>query len=397
VFSLIRFIIGMLVLISTEAIIMADSTTPKSEGRAIWVVRWDVTNCDQVKNAVAYAKKNNFNTLVVQVRGRGDAYYNSHFEPRAEALTDPSFDPLQCYIDEGHKAGLRIEAWMNTHYTWGSEELPKSPDHIVNKHPEWLMHTRDNAVTLTAGGQSEGAYTCPSNPEVKEHVRNCFLDVAKNYDVDGIHFDFVRYPSVDYCFCDGCLSRFKERMDKVTASDKIETLEAMKDRLAYTQAFPGEYDQFRRDQISDLVGQIYRGAHLIKPGISVSASVFPSYDDAYNHRFQDWKFWLRLGIVDELFPMIYAQDTDTFVTNCEDAVKSANGRQVWAGIGSWRIPVESAIEKIDKARELGVQGICLFSYGAATKDGTDDTYLAEIKKAVFQEPASIPEITWLKK
>lgn len=398
VFALIRSIIVVLALLSaailTEAVTMADA---RPEGRAIWVVRWDVTNPEQVKNAVAFAKKNNFNTLVVQVRGRGDAYYKSSFEPRAEALTDPDFDPLQCYIDEGRKAGVEIHAWLNTHYSWGSADLPKSPDHIVNKHPEWLMHTRDGNVTLTAQGQSEGAYTCPSNPAVKEHVRNCFLEVVKNYDVHGIHFDFVRYPSVDYCFCDGCLSRFKEYMDKELASDRIETLEVMKDRLAYVQAFPKKYDEFRRNQITDLVGQVYRRAHQIKPNIVVSTAVFPSYDDASNHRFQDWKLWLKLGIVDVLYPMAYAQDTETYAANIEDAVKAANGRYVYAGIGQWRITPESSIEKIEKARELGAQGICLFAYGNATKDGKDDAYLAAIKEAVFQEPAPVPVIGWLKK
>ena len=393
-FALFKFTTGMLTvvlaIILTEAIIMADQI----EGRAIWVVRTHVTNPEQVKSVVEFARKNNFNTLVVQVRGRGDAYYKSNFEPRAEAITDPNFDPLQCYIDEGKKAGLKIEAWLNTHYTWESAAPPKSPEHVVNKHPEWLMRTREDKVTMTGGAEHEGAYTCPSNPEVKEHVKNCFLDVAKNYDVAAIHFDFVRYPSPEYCFCDGCLSRFKERMDKQLAADKIETLEAMKDRLAYTQAFPAEYDQFRRDQITDLVGQIYKGAHAIKPGIIVSASVFPSYDDAYNRRFQDWKLWMKLGIVDELFPMAYAQDTETFVKNVKDAVENANGRFVYAGIGQWRIPVESTIEKIEKARELGVQGICLFAYGSAVKD-SDDSYLAKIKESVFQQPAAVPAIPWL--
>ncbi len=387
----------MSAVILMEANTMAESNGTKPEGRAMWVVRFDVTSAEQAKNAVAFAKKNNFNTLVVQVRGRGDAFYKSNFEPRAEAIKDPDVDPLQCYIDECRKAGIEIHAWLNTHYSWSGAELPKSPEHIVNKHPEWLMHDRENKVTLTAQGQSEGAYTCPSNPEVKEHVRNCFLDVAQNYDVDGVHFDFVRYPSVDYCFCDGCLSRFKERMDKVIAPDRIEVLEAMKDRLSYVQMFPQAYDQFRRDQITELVGMVYRRAHQIKPGIVVSASVFPSYDDAYNHRFQDWKLWMKLGIVDVLYPMIYAQDTETFAAQCEDAVKSASGRQVFAGIGQWRITPESTIEKIQRARELGADGISLFAYGNATKDGTNDEYLAAIREAVFGTPASVPETGWLAK
>jgi len=374
-----------------------EASTRTAEARAMWVVRWDVANAGQIRNAVAYAKKNNFNILVPQVRGRGDAYYNSHYEPRSESLeSQPAdFDPLQTYIDECRKAGIQIHAWLNTHYTWGSGDLPKSADHIVNKHPDWLMRNEENKITLTAAGQSEGAYSCPSNPEVKEHLRSVYLDVVENYDVDGIHFDFVRYPSIDYCFCDGCLARFKEWMDKELPSERIAMLETIDDRLAYVQAFPKKWDHFRRKQITELVGQVYRRAKDMKPNLVVSASVFPGFEDAYNHRFQDWKLWLKMRILDVLFPMAYTQDTDTFAAQIEDAVTSANGRHVYAGIGQWRISLESTIEKIEKARELGAQGTNLFSYGSATKDGTTDEFLAQLKEAVFQEPAAVPTMDWL--
>lgn len=389
--------VAALAMMGTEVGVLADKGSANAEARAIWVVRWDAITPEQIKRVVAYAKNNNFNVLVVQVRGRGDAYYKSHFEPRAEALEDQpaDFDPLATYIEECRKAGIQIHAWLNTHYTWGSGDLPKSPDHIVNKHPDWLMRNSENKVTITPAGQSEGAYTCPSNPAVKEHVRNCFLDVVENYDVDGINFDFVRYPSVDYCFCDGCLARFKEWMDKELAPERIATLSAMKDRLAYVQAFPQKWDDFRRKQITDLVGQVYRRAHDIKPNIIVSADVFPSFDDAYNHRFQDWKLWLKMGIIDVLYPMAYTKDTATFATQIEDAVKSANGRHVYAGIGQWQNTLEGTIEKIQRARELGAQGISLFSYGSATKEGTTDEFLARLKEAVFQQPAAVPEMGWI--
>jgi len=373
---------------------LAQKTNGKAEARGIWVVRTDVTSPEKIKQAVKYAKDNNFNFLIVQVRGRGDAFYNSHFEPRAESLAGQpaDFDPLAMYLEEGRKAGIQIHAWLNTHYSWSSEELPKSPEHVVNKHPEWLMRTIENKVTFTGGKETEGAYTCPSNPEVKEHVKNCFLDVVKNYDVAGVNFDFVRYPSPDYCYCDGCLSRFKAQMDKELSPEKIAELAASKERLAYQSAFPEQYDQFRRDQITDLVSRIYREAHAIKPNIIVSADTFPAYEDANNRRFQDWKLWLKMGILDLLCPMAYAQDTGTWTKHVEDAVKNSNGRPVYAGIGQWRISIESTIEKIEKSREIGADGICLFAYGSATKDGTSDELLAAMKKAVFQSPAPLPAV-----
>ena len=395
----IRFLSAVALAVATltgwEAGVLADTS---KEARAIWVVRWDLASPEQIKQAVKYAKDNNFNVLVVQVRGRGDAFYKSNFEPRTEYLESQplDFDPLAMFIEEGHKAGLQVHAWLNTHYTWGSGDLPKSPDHIVNKHPEWLMKNSENKVTLAAAGQSEGAYTCPSNPEVKEHVRNCFLDVVQNYDVDGINFDYVRYPSVDYCYCDGCLARFKAELEKDVPVERMAALASIKDRLAYVQAFPKRWDDWRRKQVTDLVGQVYRRAKEIKPKIVVSADVFPDFDDAYNNRFQDWKLWLKMGIMDAILPMAYTTNTDTFAKQIQDAVSSSNGRHVYAGIGQWQVPVESAIEKTLKAREIGAQGICLFAYGDATKDGTDDEYLRKMKEAVFQEPAAVPAMDWIK-
>lgn len=364
----------------------------KAEARGIWVVRTDVTSPEKIRQAIKFAVDNNFNQLVVQVRGRGDAYYNSHFEPRSEALEGQpaDFDPLKMYVEEGHKAGLQIFAWLNTHYSWSSTAMPKSPEHVVNKHPEWLMRTSKGELTFEFGGETEGAYTCPSNPEVKEHVKNCFLDVVKNYDVDGINFDFVRYPNPDYCFCDGCLARFKAQMDKEISADQIATLSASKDRLAYTQAFPAKYDQFRRDQITDLVGQIYRGTKAIKPSVLVTADVFPEYNDAYTRRFQDWKLWMKMGIMDILMPMAYAEDTETWKKHVADEISARNGRPIYAGLGQWRISAESCIEKIKEGRKLGADGFCLFAYGSATKNGTDDEYLKKIKDAVFQEKVPVP-------
>jgi len=94
--------------------------------------------------------------------------------------------------------------------------------------------------------------------------------------------------------------------------------------------------------------------------------------------------------------LTYEDAVDAFAEQIEDAMSSANGRHVYAGIGQWRNPLESTIAKIQKARELGAQGTSLFSYASATKDGTTDEFLAELKTAVFQKPAAVPEMDWIK-
>src|SRR5712691_11079480 len=88
---------------------------PGGEVRALWVQRATLTSAPSVVALVETARAAGFNTLLVQVRGRGDAYYNSRLEPRGPALAGqhPSFDPLELVIATAHLAGLRVHAWIN--------------------------------------------------------------------------------------------------------------------------------------------------------------------------------------------------------------------------------------------------------------------------------------------
>lgn len=370
-----------LVVFSTGAICEGGTKLP--EIRAMWIARWDMASPEACHTIVKFAKDYGFNTLVVQVRGRGDALYKSDYEPRSELLKDQSddFDPLGMLLEEGHKAGLQMHAWINANFTWGSGDPPVSPDHIVNKHPDWLMRTNTNEVTMTAAGQTEGAYTCPSNEVFREFLKDIYLDVVRKYAVDGVHFDFIRYPSTDYCYCDRCLGKFKAEMDARLTPDERITLANAPERNAYTFAFPAAWDEFRRTQITKMVYTVYDAVKREKPQVQVSASVFPGFNDAYNHRFQDWKRWMKDKKLDILFPMAYSKVTETFAENVKDAVDSSGGIPVVAGIGSWQIPVESTIEKIRAQRELGTAGFCLFSW-AVTSAGTKTSYLEAIQKEV---------------
>jgi uncharacterized lipoprotein YddW (UPF0748 family) len=355
---------------------------PKMPGeiRAMWVARWDITSPEACRTLVKLSKDYGFNTLFVQVRGRGDALYKSSYEPRSELLEGQreDFDPLGLILEEGHKAGLQIHAWINANFTWSASDLPKSPDHIVNKHPDWLMRTKDNVVNMSSGDDVEGVYTCPSSEEFREHLKNVYLDVATKYDVDGVHFDFIRYPSPRFCYCDRCLEKFRSEMDPKLAPEERVAVSNLPERNAYTLMFPGAWDEFRRSQITRLVYTIYEAVKKLKPNLVVSAAVFPSFADAYNNRFQDWKRWMRDRRIDLLCPMAYSKSTDMFVKDIKNALESSNGVPICAGIGSWQIPAESTVEKIKEARKLGAVGFCLFSY-SITDGGKKTDYLEAVR------------------
>jgi len=356
-----------------------------TEMRALWVARWDITSPEACTRMIETAIDNKFNTVIVQVRGRGDAFYKSNYEPRSEDLAEqsPDFDPLAQILKEGHENGLQVHAWINANLTWGSNKPPVSPNHIVNSHPDWLMRTDKNELVMTFGEDVEGAYTCPSNEEWREMYKNIYLDVVRNYEVDGVHFDFIRYPSARFCYCDRCVGQFEALMNEEISAEKRAELCGDPDRrLAYTRAFPDKWDEFRRSHITAMVYKVYDAVKQVKPEVMVSASVFPDFSDAYNHRFQDWKRWMRDKKLDMLCPMAYTTDTDTFTNQIKDAVDSSGGIPVCAGIGVWRISSESCIEKIEKERALGGAGFSLFSY-SITNGGSDATYLKALRDKLF--------------
>ena len=362
----------------------------KPEVRALWVVRHTLTSPDSVINMVRRAKESGFTDLIVQVRGRGDAFYSSKIEPRAEDLAkQPSdFDPLGLVIREAHREGIKVHAWINIFLVANIESLPKSRDHLIYRHPEWLMVPKSIASELSAidpnspeyfnklvefvknnREELEGLFASPAHPDVIENILSIWKDIAARYDVDGMHFDYVRYPNSQYDYSRKSLDRFKTELEKELDPENKEFLEARlnEDPLIYANTFPEKYAQFQRRQVSDLVGRIYKSVKKIRPQAIISAAVFANDEDAYRSRFQDWKLWLDRGWLDVVCPMAYTPDTEIFRKQISSAVGASMGKKVWSGIGAYRQPVESALEKIQIARELGAGGFILFSYDSSIK------------------------------
>jgi uncharacterized lipoprotein YddW (UPF0748 family) len=354
-----------------------------------------MTSEEQVRTMVAEAAAAGINTLIVQVRGRGDAYYRSGIEPRAEGVQGPaSFDPLALAIEEGHRHGMAVHAWLNIHLVWGPAAPPVSPDHIVNAHPDWLAVPRPLARELRGVDPHsprfvaalrqyaadrpqtvEGIYTSPSHPEVRARVREVWLDVVERYDLDGIHFDYVRYPNADFDYSEGALARFREWVGPTLQPGRIAELDraAGSDPLAWATGLSQAWDEFRRAQITSLVAELYREVKVRRPEVVVSAAVVPDRATAHGTRFQEWDAWLEAGILDVAVPMAYTSSTDTFRGQVRHARRSAGSRdRVWAGIGAYTNSPDGMFAKIDVARLEDAGGVVLFSYDWMAGEGQGD-------------------------
>ena len=227
------FYAGMALLV-LAVMAQANSSLTASEVRALWVVRTSLVSPEKIQAMVQAAADNGFNTIIVQVRGRGDAYYKSRVEPRAIELKDQpaDFDPLAVTLTEAHKRGLKVHAWLNTSLLANLDALPADPGHVYNNHPEWLAVPKAVATELydmsprdpiyrqkivewskANRAELEGVYTGPANPKVREHIYRIWMDVLKHYQVDGLHFDYVRFASPDFDFSRTSLKNFRKWLE----------------------------------------------------------------------------------------------------------------------------------------------------------------------------------------
>ncbi|MCS6775845.1 MAG: family 10 glycosylhydrolase [Chloroherpetonaceae bacterium] len=363
-----------------------------AEMRGLWVVRDSLTSPQSIRQVVETARKYHFNALFVQVRGRGDAYYHSPYEPRAEALAGqpPDFDPLRQVIEEAHAHGIAVHAWLNTYLTWSGHRRPASARHLWNAHRDWFACDRRGRCTAVPSARTEGAFLQPSHPGVQEHLFQVFTHVALNYDVDGIHFDYVRYAGADYDYSNAALTRFRAYLLPRLSPQMVAQLDRRrgKDRLAYVHAFPGEWAVWRRQQVTDLVARISAAVRAAKPQVQISAAVFADADDARVARGQEWERWLREGIVDAVALMAYDSRTERVVAQTRRAVQAAGDRGlVFTGIGAWRLQAHDVARKIERVRAAGAAGVNLFSYNRVH---ARPAYLSTLRRGVFASRAVAP-------
>jgi uncharacterized lipoprotein YddW (UPF0748 family) len=240
-------------------------------------------------------------------------------------------------------------------------------------------------------------YASPANPEVRENLIKIWLDVAERYEVDGLHFDYVRYPNPSFDYSRTSLDRFRGEMEKTLSAEDRAFLEEQSalDPLIHAANFPDRYAQFQRQQVTDLVERVYKGVKRIKPHATISAAVFANTDAAAQTKFQDWQQWVRKGWLDVACPMAYTPETETFRKLINNAMAHASGKQIWAGIGAFKQTADLAAEKIKATRELGAQGFILFSYDSSVKTSPDlnpqGDYLERVREAWRpSQPASLP-------
>ena len=301
--------------------------------KALWVVRDRITSKTAIDDLLADSVGWNIRDLVVQVRGRADAYYASSLEPRAEALEHSDVDPLGHLVRGGAAVGVRIHAWANGAFVWSSPSgtPPRSPAHLVNRHPDWLLRP-DGVTSLDPAGGSdwEGIYIDPTVPAARAHTVGVFEDLVRRYPVEGFHHDYVRYPQARY-------ARSADDHAAITA----------------------------------IVRETAARLRAARPGIVISAAVFPDPIVARERVLQRWPEWAAEKLVDLVCPMAYRTDTAEVRRLLGAARAAAPTTRMWGGLMAYGGERERVRDHVRAARDAGCDGAILFAYDPETRDIVD--------------------------
>ncbi len=383
----------------------AQSPTPPPEIRAFWVDAFNpgIKSREEIDTLIARLQRANCNTVFAQVRKRGDAYYNSRYEPRALDNRN-GFDPLRYLIEKAHAARPRIavHAWINA-MAVGSPAF--DPGHILAKNPAW------RSVSETGeGDDKEAVKVDPGVPEASEWTYRVYMDVARSYPVDGIHFDFIRYGGLKWGYAPASVARFNRRHGRQGTPAATDPL----------------WQQWRRDQVSALVRRVYANVIAIKPEMIVSAALISwgngprssadwEKSSAYSAVFQDWRGWLNEGILDLGCPMTYfeASRNREFHQTWAEWIKEHQGkRAATIGVGAWLNPLPDTLDLVrfnqQPSRTSGKRaaGTILYSYAGtnaakAPQGGEPVDAAASRKEAVydalpqvFEGQAPVPAFPW---
>ena len=406
-------IIALLVTFVASFAITAD-TPPKREQRGMWITAYlndwpsgsiTASNTPIVKNACCKMldtlRVNHINAVYYHVRAMCDAMYNSAYEPwsgyisgkRGEA---PAFDPFEFLVQEAHKRGIEVYAWVNPYrYAHGSEMWGDSELDYVNTHPEWLLTTSYETVLN------------PGLPEVRQRVVDVCKDILVKYDVDGLVFD-------DYFY----------NQDNPSFSLDADLYNAY--RAAGGTMSQGDW---RRENVNQMVKDVNDMVKSTKPWVRfgigpagvacTSQAVADKYgvepcpvgsDWQYNQIYSDPMAWLTRGTIDFLAPQVYWKTTGTFtgVTTWWGKMAARFNRHVF--ISQW-VPDEEGwtlAEFVKQGRVMreamaagGNPGMVYFRYGTWRNkkekiDGKVRQLRTWLKDSLYSTIALNPAPAWLK-
>lgn len=321
--------------------------------RGVWVARFHYRYADDIPTIMANCARLGCNTVYWQVRGEGTVAYPSAVEPwsREFGFADPGFDPLAIAVQEAHRRGLRIEAWLNVMPGWKGRQPPPAglrPPHVYHAHPDWFLH--DAAGRPQPPGDFYAVLN-PCRPEVRGHILRVVDELLARYDLDGIHLDYVRYAWDE---SPGAKQNYPRDLRTLALYSR--------DTGRQPDADPAAWDAWRANQLTRLVAEIRSAVQRRRPGAALTAAVWRDPRRGYRDYLQNAVAWVRAGLVEAVLPMAYAAEERAFAADIEAYRELAPRQRIIPGLGAFMHEQEAHLRaQLRHCRAWGGD-LALFSY-----------------------------------
>ena len=346
------------------------SAISKPDVRSIWLDRETIVNAGSVEGLAQIFdrfKAAGINTVFVETVNAGYPIYESAIAPEKNPLIK-GWDPLQAAIDLGKRHDMEIHAWVWL-FAAGNQAhnriigLPNSyPGPILSANPDWAGF--DSHGNLIIPGQTK-TFLDPANSEVRAYLLDLLSEIATRYDVDGIQFDYVRYPFQDAYsgrnFGYGIAAR--EKFRRLTGTDPI-TLSPRNGGDSTRAYLWNQWTAFRTQQVSTFVADASQRLRRQHPDLIISAAVFA--DSSYKRKLaiqQDWEDWADQGLIDWIVLMSYADTVEEFSALVRPWVVESSYRstEVIPGIRLLNLPTAEARNQLQMLEDLSTEGYALFA------------------------------------
>jgi len=324
--------------------------SPKVEGRAVWNHSGTGAYPGDWDRSAKILADNGLNMVLPNMLWAGRAHYPSDVLPRSSTYRQYGDQIAQC-VAAAKRHGLEVHVWKVNY------NLSGAPAEFVE------MLRREGRLQVTFEGEIHD-WLCPSHPANQQLELDSMLEVARKYPVDGLHFDYIRYPGRQTCYCDGCRERFEADSGRRVADWP---------RECYSGARKEEYNAWRCRQITALVAAVHREGKRLREDLKISAAVFGSYPACRESVAQQWPKWVEAGYLDFVCPMDYTPSDTLFKSLVENQVKLVGGRiPIYPGIGATAsrstLSPDRVVGQIHHARSLGAAGFTIFNFQAATAE-----------------------------
>lgn len=383
-----------------------------SELRGWWVDAWGPGFRSQAEvetllgkvgdpNSRGRIRDANCNAVFVQVRRRADVCYPSAMgEPYFSGLSPSNFNALQAIINAAHdttggKQRVEVHAWIVTFSTSsGASIAPLYYQKSNQSDPANYWITQDQN-----GTEPDDKPLDPGHPGVLAYITDVCMDLVENYDIDGIHFDYIRFTGENQGYNPTSVARYNERYGLTGNPSTTDE----------------QFKQWRRDQVTNLVRQVYARTIAAKPQVKVSAAVVTwapgptastrsafTATRPYTKVYSDWDAWMQEGIMDLIVPMAYFNQ-NTYPNEYQRWMNFTKDRKAARhaaiGPGVYLNSISNAILQLQKTREVtpsgaSGEGFVGYSYRVPYSGGTWPEFSPSLVAQVTPAPAEIPQMPW---